>query len=91
MICPSLSLLIAVGNSSVVISGILSRLFGIFVVHVCVAVVAVIIHFMFRVVFRVVLVKSFLEVTKDVGNSFSRCDAFAFVVSFFCDEYLLLC
>ena len=67
------------------------RLFGIVVVRVCVAVVAVIIHFMFRVVFLVVLVKSFVEFSRDVGNSFSRCDAFSFVVFYFCDEYFLLC
>ena len=31
----------------------------------------------------VVLVKSIVEFTKDVGNSFSRCDAFSFVVLYF--------
>ena len=55
------------------------RLFGIVVVHDCVAVVVIIIHFMFRVVFLVVLVKSSVELTKDVGNSF-RSDAFPSVV-----------
>ena len=56
------------------------RLFGIVVVHVCVAIVVILIHFLLRVVFLVVLIKSFLELTKDVSNCFSRCDAFPFIV-----------
>ena len=38
-----------------------------------------------------VLVKSFVEFSKGIGNSFLRCDAFSFVVLYFCDEYSLLC
>ena len=38
---------------------------------------------MFEVISLVVLVKSFVEFSEDVGNSFSRCDAFSFVVLYF--------
>ena len=47
---------------------------------------SVITHFMFEVISLVVLLKSFVDFSKDVGNSFSRCDAFSFVVLYFCDE-----
>ena len=46
---------------------------------------------MFEVISLVVLVKSFVEFSEDVGNSFSRCDVFSFVVLYFCDEYFPLC
>ena len=46
---------------------------------------------MFEVISLVVLVKFFVEFSEDVGNSFSRCDVFSFVVLCFCDEYFLLC
>ena len=51
---------------------------------------SVVIHFMFKVIFLVVLIKSFAELPEDVGNSFSRCDAFFSVVLDFCGEYFLL-
>ena len=38
---------------------------------------------MFEVISLVVLVKSFVEFPEDVGNSFSKCDAFSFVVLYF--------
>ena len=46
---------------------------------------------MFKVIFLVVLVKFFVEFSKDVGNSFSRCDAFTIVVFYLCVGYFLLC
>ena len=48
-------------------------------------------HFMFGVISFTVLVESFVEFSKSIGNSFSRCDAFSFLVLYFCDEYSLLC
>ena len=39
----------------------------------------------------VVLVKSFVEFSENVGHSFSRCDALSFVVLYFFDEYFLCC
>ena len=78
---PFLSLLIAVCNSSVVISGIpaVSP-----VLLLCTSVLLLFIiftQFMFWFIFLCVFVKSFVEFTKDIGNSFPRCDAIPF--SFF--------
>ena len=38
----------------------------------------------------VVISGIFLKFSDGVGNSFSRCDAFSFVVLYFCDEYFVL-
>ena len=46
---------------------------------------------MFEVIFLVVLVKSFVEFSRDVCKSISKGDAFNFFVLYFCDEYFLLC
>ena len=46
---------------------------------------------MFGVISFFVLVESFVEFSKSIGNSFSRCDAFTFFVLYFCDENSLLC
>ena len=45
---------------------------------------------MLEVISLVVLGKSFVEFSEDIGNSFSRCDAFSFFILYFCDEYFLL-
>ena len=45
---------------------------------------------MFEVISLFVLVESFVEFSKRIGTSLSRCDAFSFVVLYFCDEYSLL-
>ena len=79
---PFLSLLIAVCNSSVVISGIPAVSSVIVVVHVSAA-FDIRHHHPIHVLSHldlVVLVKSFVEFTKDICNSFPRCDAFPFVV-----------
>ena len=41
---------------------------------------------MFGVVFFTVFIESFVEFSKGISNSFSRGDAFAFFVLYFCDE-----
>ena len=46
---------------------------------------------MFGVISVFVLVEFFVEFSKNIGNSFSRCDAFSFFVLYFCDECSLLC
>ena len=46
---------------------------------------------MFGVVFSTVFIKSFVEFSKGIGDSFSRGDAFTFFVLYFCDEDSLLC
>ena len=67
------------------------RLFGIVVVHVSAAVVFIFTWFLFWFIILFVFVEFFVEFTKDIGNSFPRCDAFPFLVSCLCEEYSLLC
>ena len=46
---------------------------------------------MLRVVFSTVFIESLVEISKGIGDSFSRSDAFTFFVLYFCDEDSLLC
>ena len=86
-----LSLLIAVRNSSVVISGILVPLIGVVVMYIDTALIFILSDFLFRFFLFIVVVYLFVEFSKDMGNPFSRRDGLLFLILYLDDEYRLLC